>query len=164
MSDEVAFDAPPAQRLDPRALILWRMVAGLWAVAGAAAALGGVIAVVALDGPLILALLPALAVVVLGAVGILVAPRAAYSRWRYDIDDQEIDLQRGWIWLERTLVPMARVQHVETEHGPLQRRLGLATVRVHTAAGSFDIPALDEHEAAGLRSRIAELANLTDDV
>lgn len=164
MSDEVTFDAPPSHRLDPRALVLWRMVAGLWTVAGAAAAVGGAVAVVALDLPVVLAVLPAIAVVVLGAIGVLVAPRAAYSRWRYGIDDHEIDLQRGWVWLERTLVPMARVQHVETEHGPLQRRLGLATVRVYTAAGSFDIPALDEHAAAGLRSRIAEMANLTDDV
>lgn len=54
---------------------------------------------------------------------------------------------------------MARVQHVDSEVGPLERRLGLASVWVHTASGAFEIPALDAErarascESASLASR-----------
>ena len=40
----------------------------------------------------------------------------------------------------RTLIPMLRVQHVDTTRGPLDQLLGLATVVVHTAAGHDDDP------------------------
>jgi membrane protein YdbS with pleckstrin-like domain len=128
------------------------------------AALGACVAIVLLDWS------PALLVVLIVGwaaifvVWVLVFPSLAYQRWRFDIGDEEIDIQRGRMWIERVLVPMARVQHVDTERGPLQRRLGLASVVVHTAAGHFEIPALDLERAVELRTRIAVLARVSDDV
>jgi len=61
-------------------------------------------------------------------------------------------------------VPMLRVQHVDTTQGPLDQALGLATVVVHTAAGTTTIPALTEGDAGRLRDRIAALARTADEL
>ena len=74
---------------------------------------------------------------------IVVVPELRWARWRYEVRDEEIDLRHGTVRITRTLVPMLRVQHVDTTQGPLDQALGLATVVVHTAAGTTTIPALD---------------------
>lgn len=114
------------------------------------------------------------AVAVLGALGLLaivvavvvvvVAPALRWRRWRYEIRDDEIDLRHGTFTVRRTLVPIRRVQHVDTEVGPIQGSFGLATVKFHTAAGATEIPALDQLEAERVRTRVAELARTRDDV
>jgi membrane protein YdbS with pleckstrin-like domain len=91
-------------------------------------------------------------------------PELRWSRWRYEVRDEEIDLRHGTITITRTLVPMLRVQHVETTRGPLEQLLGLATVAVHTAAGETTIPALALDDAGRLRDRIATLARTPDDL
>ena len=53
--------------------------------------------------------------------------------------------------MRRTLIPMARVQHVETTEGVLEQALGLATVAIHTAAGGHTIPLLRDLDAARVR-------------
>ena len=95
-------------------------------------------------------------------VGLL--PTLLWRRWRYEIRPLEIDLQRGLVQVTRTLVPMTRVQHVDTRRGPLQRRLGLATVVFYTAAGPNEIPQLAQKTAAEVRDRIAELTRTADEL
>ena len=65
--------------------------------------------------------------------------------------------------ITRTLVPMLRVQHVDTTQGPLEQAFGLATVVVHTAAGTTTSLPLDEGQQA-VRDRIAELARTADEL
>ena len=72
---------------------------------------------------------------VVAIVAIGVVPELRWARWRYEVRDEEIDLRHGTVRITRTLVPMLRVQHVDTTQGPLDQALGLATVVVHTAAG-----------------------------
>jgi len=93
-----------------------------------------------------------------------VLPTLLWRRWRYEIRPLEIDLQRGLVRVTRTLVPMARVQHVDTRRGPLQRRLGLSTVVFYTAAGPNEIPQLAQKTAAEVRDRIAELTRTADEL
>jgi uncharacterized protein len=145
--------------------MLWRLEAAIW---GLGLVLAGVAATLALllgaHASPVVAALPAVAAIAAALTGTLAFPPLAYRRWRFGIDDEEIDLQRGRLWVERILIPMARVQHVDTGTGPLERRLGLASVRVHTASGGFEIPALDVARAAELRTRIARLARVGDDL
>jgi membrane protein YdbS with pleckstrin-like domain len=96
--------------------------------------------------------------------GIGVVPELRWARWRYEIRDEEIDLRHGTVKITRTLVPMLRVQHVDTTQGPLDQALGLATVVVHTAAGRTTIPALDDEYAGRLRDQIARLARTADEL
>ena len=76
---------------------------------------------------------------------------------------EAIDIRRGTLTIRRTLVPMLRVQHVDTTRGVLEQSLDLATVVIHTAAGSHRIPLLSVADAAEVRDRIADLARTADE-
>src|SRR5918992_3643276 len=106
---------------------------------------------------LLFEVLPVLAVLALAGVVVGVVPGLRWRRGRYEIRPDEVDLQRGIFWISRTLVPLARIQHVDTRQGPLQRRFGLSTVVFYTAAGPNQIPHLSTPVAAEVRDRIAEL-------
>ena len=106
----------------------------------------------------------ALAVLALAGVVVGVVPELRWRRWRYEIRPDEVDLQRGIFWISRTLVPLARIQHVDTRQGPLQRRFGLSTVVLYTAAGPNQIPELSTPVAERARDRIAELTREQDEL
>lgn len=109
-------------------------------------------------------ILAAVGMLVLAVGFCLVNPRLRYRQWRYAIRESEVDLRFGIFTRTRQLVPIARVQHVDTRRGPLQRRYGLASVVLYTAAGSVEIPALSVEVADEVRDRIATLANVRDDL
>ncbi|HEY6751868.1 MAG TPA: PH domain-containing protein [Rubrobacteraceae bacterium] len=155
--------AEPEKRLDPQAKLLWRLTGALQALP---ILLGGAFGSYVLfpRAPLYLAVSPVLVAVVLAVLLVLFLPPLLWWRWRYEIRPLEVDLQRGLIRITRTLVPMARVQHVDTRRGPLQRRLGLSTVVFYTAAGPNEIPQLAEKTAAEVRDRIAELTVIADEL
>src|SRR5215203_5018764 len=144
----------PSQRLAPQARWAWRLswAAGCLVVLGTA---GG-----DLPAPWQAIGMGVLAVALLA--GTPLVPELRWRRWRWEVREHEIDLQRGVLVVRRTLIPMARVQHVETERGLIGQALGLATVEIHTAAGSHEIPLLRDLDAGRMRARIAELAR-TDD-
>ncbi len=157
--------AEPAERLDPRARTLWRITGALGMlplVAGGA--FGSFMLLRAADAPPVVGLVPLLAVVALAVVSVGVAPGLRWRRWRYEIRDEEVDLQRGIFWVTRTLVPLARIQHVDTQSGPLQRRFDLATVVFYTAAGPNQIPELSAPVAARVRDRISALTREQDEL
>jgi membrane protein YdbS with pleckstrin-like domain len=124
-----------------------------------------VIAIVAgvMIGGVLAWLLPLL-VLAVALVAVFVLPPLRFRRWRYEVREAEIDIQHGTFVIRRTLVPIRRVQHVETETGPLQGAFELASVAFHTAAGETEIPALGRAEAEEVRARIARLARGLDDV
>ena len=147
----------PTQRLPADAKGYWRAVGSLQ---GIGLVLGAVVFGGSLGGLAWLAFLGAVvATVVLSAV----VPVLRWRRWRYEVRDEEIDLVRGAFVVRRTLIPIRRVQHVDTESGPLQESFGLATVTFHTAAGGVEIPALLKAEADAVRARVASLARTRDD-
>ncbi|MBA3426500.1 MAG: PH domain-containing protein [Rubrobacteraceae bacterium] len=155
----------PSERLDPRARTLWRIVGALNALPLVVAGVAGSWALLRLvDASFFTGVLPALAGVVLLLLMVVVAPTLRWRRWRYEIREDEVDLQRGILWIARTLVPLARIQHVDTRSGPLQRRFGLATVIFYTAAGANQIPELSAPIAAKVRDRIAELTRFQDEL
>jgi membrane protein YdbS with pleckstrin-like domain len=141
----------PARPLPAAALTLWRGQALVVAAAAALVAVGVL-------GPPWAAL-----VAVAGGAAAWVAPGVRWRRWRYEVREEELDLRHGLFTVRRTLVPIRRVQHVDTSSGPLQSAFDLATVSVHTAAGETEIPALARGEAEAVRRRIGELARTRDD-
>jgi membrane protein YdbS with pleckstrin-like domain len=157
--------AEPAERLDPRAKTLWRVTGSLGALP--LLAVSGFVGWVSLrvgEVPFLLGILPLLAALVLFVMLAVVIPDLRWRRWWYEIREDEVDLQRGIVWVSRTLVPLARIQHVDTQSGPLQRRFGLATVVFYTAAGANRIPELSAPVAAEVRDRIAELTREQDEL
>ena len=141
---------------------------GYWRVAIAGRALAAVAACLALadawDELGIPALVPVWVALGVGTVAAAVVPGLRWRRWRYEIREEEIDLRHGTFTVRRTLVPIRRVQHVDTSSGLLQGAFDLATVSFHTAAGETELPALARGEAEAVRRRIGELARTRDDV
>ncbi|WP_455359914.1 PH domain-containing protein [Streptomyces sp. SYSU K21746] len=82
-----------------------------------------------------------------------------WRSWRYAERADDLLISRGVLWREETVVPYGRMQLVEVTSGPLERRFGLSSVQLHTAAAATDarIPGLLPEEAARLRDRLTEL-------
>jgi membrane protein YdbS with pleckstrin-like domain len=102
---------------------------------------------------------PGLAAVLL--VLAVVYVQALYRSWGYRLDDDALELQRGVITNVETAVPYVRIQHVDTQRGPLDRLFGLSRVVVYTAGSrgaDVTIPGLNPEEAPDLRNRLRDLA------
>ena len=149
----------PSRTLAPAARVLWRLE-GL--VATVVVVIAASILQRAAGGTW--ALLGWAAALLVGVFAIGVVPELRWRRWRWEVREHEIDIRRGTIAVTRTLVPMLRVQHVDTKRDLLQQWLGLATVVFHTAAGANEIPALTVGEAGQVRDRIAALARTADEL
>lgn len=153
----------PSNRISNKALPVWRIKAFLQSliIAGIPAIYS--ILVYFYDLPLWILLLLIAFYVIFLVITVFVVPYLQWRRWRYDILEEEVDLERGVFIKKRTLIPMARIQHVDTEQGPLLRKYGLATVTISTAATIHTIPALTMDVALEIRDRISKLATEADE-
>ncbi len=104
------------------------------------------------------------AVAVIAVAALLVVPELRWRRWRWDVGEDHVEIRSGTLTVTHTIVPLRRVQHVDTRRGVLEQALGLATVALHTAAGETTIPALGERDAAAVRDRIAALTQTADEL
>lgn len=96
--------------------------------------------------------------------GFVSAPRrAAWLRpfsWRrtgYRVADSVVLVRRGMISRELVLVPLARLQSVAIQQGPVRRMLRLASAQLHTVAGPVvaSVSIVDVDEAVRLFDRVA---------
>jgi membrane protein YdbS with pleckstrin-like domain len=92
-------------------------------------------------------------------VGAEMVARRRYLAWGYAERDEDLLVRRGVLVERLSVVPYGRMQFVDVVAGPLERRFGLATVRLHTAAAASDarVPGLPADEAERLRDRLAML-------
>lgn len=104
------------------------------------------------------------------AIGIITAvtsiwlfPKIRWEHWRYEVREHEIEIQSGLFIVTTTLIPMVRVQHVDTSQGPILKKYDLANISISTAATTHIIPMLITSEADNLRARISELARVAED-
>lgn len=89
---------------------------------------------------------------------IAIIPKVRWREWYYHIDENEVELQNGIIILTQTLIPLNRVQHVDTRQGPILGNYDLADVIISTAATNHKIPALDSETAEEVRKKISLFA------
>ena len=100
------------------------------------------------------------ALVALGLVVLqLVAVERRFHAWGYAEREDDLLVRRGVLLQRTSVVPYGRMQYVDVTAGPLDRRYGLATVTLHTAAAATDasVPGLRTQEAARLRDRLTAL-------
>lgn len=96
-------------------------------------------------------------------IEIFVLPRLKYKLWLYRISDEEVELHHGYFIRKKTIIPMVKIQHIDSKQGPILKRYGLASITLSTAAGSHEIPGLAEDTADQVRRTIATLARITDE-
>ena len=72
--------------------------------------------------------------------------------------EHDIAYRSGLFWRKAVIVAFNRVQHVEVSSGPLQRKFGLASVKLFTAGGSsvdLRIDGLTAERAENIRAFIS---------
>ncbi len=117
-----------------------------------------VLGVVLAIGSLTAGALAAAAALLAGAIFDVLLQRRV-GAWGYLEREDDLLIRRGLLVRRLSVVPYGRMQFIDVIAGPVERSLGLATVRLHTAAAATDarIPGLAAEEAARLRDRLAEL-------
>ncbi len=96
-----------------------------------------------------------------GAIGIGGALVAGYVKWSttsYGVSEQAIHHRTGWLKVSDTDVPLARVEALDVQQGPLQRLFGVQSVHVQTGGGGkggeIELPALAPADVLALRERV----------
>ncbi|MFD6135646.1 PH domain-containing protein [Isoptericola sp. NPDC056618] len=86
---------------------------------------------------------------------LLLVPRQVRAIGYAERDD-DLLIRKGIMFRTLVVVPYGRMQYVDVEAGPLDRKLGIAKVQLHTASASTDadIPGLVPDEAERLRDRL----------
>lgn len=150
------------ERLDSRVRLVW-----LGGALTTALFLAAVTAAVAVFVPADVAYVGAVSVLHAVGVFVLVALLGGafavlrYRVFRFEVREDTLFIQRGVLTRVRTVVPYVRVQHVDTQRGPLERVVGLSTVVVYTAGSrgaDVSIPGLTPERADDLQASLRELA------
>lgn len=146
--------------LEPRVLRLWRLRTAP-AVVAAGLITGWVTGVT--TGGFLGAAAGALAMAVAGGLSAWWTA-LVWRAWQFRVGDDALHLRRGVITRHESTIPYHRVQHIDLEAGPLERRMGLTSLVLRTAAASTDatVPGIDTAEAEALRGRILALVGTGD--
>ncbi|PLR77300.1 hypothetical protein CU633_11030 [Bacillus sp. V3-13] len=153
----------PQTRISEQALKVWRLSGTIQSVFVSLAGVALIILSLIFSWPIWIIGAAVIVMLSYSYLNIYLFPSLRWKRWRYEVREQEIELRQGIFIIKRTLVPMIRVQHVDTRQGPLLRKYGLATVAISTAATVHEIPAVDVGEAEELRFFISKLARVADE-
>jgi membrane protein YdbS with pleckstrin-like domain len=139
----------PDQHVDPAAIVTWRLEAIVIAIV-----LGLTCAVPLAPVSVSVSLSILLAVIVAGAALGWYWPKARYRRLTYRLDEIGLTIQDGVWWRTQTSLPRVRIQHSDVSQGPLQRRYGIATLKLYTAGSRFtkvELEGLRHEDALALR-------------
>lgn len=149
------------KKLPPRAIRIWQISSLFTSLLLVAipVVLWFVISAIALW----ILILAAVLAVLIFLFRLLWLPYAIWKRWRYRISDTDIHLRRGVFVSRETVIPLSRVQHVDTSQGPFLRHFGLSELSISTAATTHSIPNLDTVIAERIRSTISIRAQLAED-
>jgi len=137
---------PPRHRVSSRAVRYWTArAAGGWAVVLVAQ----VVWLALSSSGRSWHVLALVATFVLAVAHVTVMPRWRYAVHRWETAPGAVYTQSGWFDQERRIAPIARIQTVDTELGPLEQIFGLSNVTVTTAsaAGALEIKGLDREVA-----------------
>jgi membrane protein YdbS with pleckstrin-like domain len=92
--------------------------------------------------------------------------RAAYRRWKFQFDDDHLELRYGVLWRRTSSLPYHRLQQVDEAQGPLERWLGMARVQLRSAAATTDaaIPGIPTGDVAEIRRLLMQSAGHSDGI
>ncbi len=86
-----------------------------------------------------------------------VVPARKYRHWGYAMGSDRLRVVRGYMFYHDTIVPFGRIQHIDVDQGPIDRRYDLATLTVHTAGNhnsTVALPGLLHGDALAMREAI----------
>lgn len=125
-----------------------------WLVLAAAAAVLRLVPLLPFDAGWWVVAVPVVAAAWFGAIAWLDARRRGWA-----VREHDLIYRYGVIWRKTVVVPFARIQHVETTNGPLERLFGLMRVKCFTAGGmsaDLSVEGLDVASARKVRQYLLE--------
>lgn len=155
--------AQPVYQLPTKARTVWQLYGIIYTAIMIILTAGVSFIVTKFDWPQWIIWIVIAATLVVAGLWIAIFPSIRHRIWRYEVREQEIEIQSGLFVVKRTLIPMVRVQHVDTEQGPILKRYNLANISISSAATIHTIPMLLTEDADDLRERISLLARVAED-
>jgi uncharacterized protein len=144
-------DVTNLTKLDPAYITTMRIGLALWF---APFVIGTVIFETLQPLPFGVLLVPAIILYVFAA---FVVPKRKYQHWNYEMGSDRLRIVRGYMFYRDTVVPFGRIQHIDVDQGPIDRRYDLATLTVHTAGNhnsTVALPGLRHMDALAMREKI----------
>ena len=89
----------------------------------------------------------------------LISPYFRYHRYRYCINEECIDIEEGYLFVKRNIVPIERLHKLQTEQGPIDRMFHVAKVNVTTAGGDVTIRFLEKEKAETIAENLKDRIN-----
>ncbi len=118
-----------------------------------------IIGVKYLDWKYVSYILPVLGtLLVLGALFDMISIPYRYAFHQYAIYDDRVEIKKGFIFRDQATVPIARVQNVDIEQGPILRHEKLYSITIHTSADSHEIAAVTKEESENIKTQVMRLA------
>lgn len=145
-------------RVDRRAVPYWTVQAvPVWAVVSV------VVVVIVRVASLPLGWVLPVGIVVLAVLHLVVMPQWRYRVHRWEITDEAVYTQSGWLTVERRIAPISRIQSVDVHRGPLEQLFDLANLTVTTAsaAGPLHISGLRRGAAERLSDELTTTTQAT---
>lgn len=153
------------QQLDPKAVWLFFIITGLpWVgiilVMSSQVIIGLAILKVAVNisipaSAFVTAILIALPIVLVPAIGFWVWAKLAYHFYRYELTESGFKKELGIIWKKYVAIPYDQIQNVDVHRGIIARLLGLSDLQIQTAGGTNQ-PSSAEARLPGLSREVAE--------
>lgn len=89
----------------------------------------------------------------------VVSGTRSFKRKEYAVRERDILYSTGWLFRHTHMVPFNRMQHCVVNSGPIERKFGLASVSLYTAASEgkdITIHGLPQEEAEKLKDLIMQ--------
>lgn len=86
-------------------------------------------------------------ILLLLALNAFLYPKIEYRQWKYKITEDKIEFYHGIFFVQHTIIPMLRIQHITVNQGPINKLYKVATVSISTAGGVFGLVGLPKETA-----------------
>lgn len=93
-------------------------------------------------------------IIALNFISALFFPKVEYKNWSYYMEADKVIIKSGVFVIKTVVIPIKRIQYVDTSIGPILSRFGLTNLTIYTAGGKYEIPALLNNIAKELQENI----------
>lgn len=94
-------------------------------------------------------------IIILDFFNALFYPKIEYKNWTYSMKEDKVILKYGVFVIKTVVIPIKRIQYVDTATGPISSRFGLTALSIYTAGGKYEIPYLVDSIAKEFQNRIS---------
>ena len=100
-----------------------------------------------------------ISVAALFLLNLIIGPILRHRHYKYNINDEYIDIVDGKLFVQRQIVPIERIHKLEMDAGPFARMFGLVDMTITTAGGDVLISYIESHRAEEIADKLRKRIN-----